>query len=276
MQIRPRYDGPPAIVIDGAPDDQREPLVRQRRRLHDLLVTLTDEQWRSPSRCDEWSAQDVVNHLIGTNQFWHGSMASALAGSPTRFLEAFDPAATPSLMVEPMRALSPAQTLERLAATTEAMFEVVDSLDDEGWCTLAESPPGHVPIRLLAAHALWDSWIHERDIALPLGLAPAEEPDEVRSSLRYVAALGPALAGGGRHGALVVDATEPDDHFVVEAEESVHVHGGVAPEGALTLSGRAVDLVEQLSMRAPASHHVPDQTSWLLGGLAEIFDISTT
>ena len=56
----------------------------------------------------------------------------------------------------------------------------------------------------------------------------------------------------------------------------MHVHAGIAPDGAIEMSGRSVELIEQLSMRAPASHHVPDQTSWLLGGLAEIFDISTT
>ena len=31
-------------------------------------------------------------------------------------------------------------------------------------------------MRLLASHALWDGWVHERDIALPLGLTPPEEP----------------------------------------------------------------------------------------------------
>ncbi len=75
------------------------------------------------------------------------------------------------------------------------------------------SEPAAVPfaarLRAVAHHALWDAWIHERDIAVPLGLSATEEPDEVLACLRYVAALGPAFAltaDRARRGALVVDA----------------------------------------------------------------------
>ena len=47
---------------------------------------------------------------------------------------------------------------------------------------------------MVAHHALWDCWVHERDIVLPLGLPTAIEPDEVRACLRYAAALSPAFA----------------------------------------------------------------------------------
>ena len=42
----------------------------------------------------------------------------------------------------------------------------VDGLDDAGWATVAEAPAGLIPVRLLALHALWDCWVHERDIVL--------------------------------------------------------------------------------------------------------------
>ena len=84
-------------------------------------------------------------------------------------------------MVEPMRSMSPAATLEQFVETNQALFDAIESLDVDGWSTVAESPAGHVPIRLLASHALWDAWVHERDILLPLGMVPAEEPDEIAS-----------------------------------------------------------------------------------------------
>ena len=41
-------------------------------------------------------------------------------------------------------------------------------------------------------HALWDAWIHERDVLLPLGVSPTEEPDEVAALLDWrVLALQP-------------------------------------------------------------------------------------
>ena len=172
MQLSPRYDGEPIIAIEGALDDQREPFLRQRRRLADALAALTDEQWRQPSRCAGWSAQDVIAHLIGTNHFWAASITAGLAGEPTRILAAFDPVATPALMVESMRTLTPCETLEQLVDSHRGFLSAVESLDDEGWSTLAESPPGHVPIRLLVSHALWDCWVHERDVLIPLGIEP--------------------------------------------------------------------------------------------------------
>jgi uncharacterized protein (TIGR03083 family) len=276
MQISPRYDGPPVFAIEGAVDDQREPLLRQRRRLQDALASLTAEQWRAPSRCAGWSVQDVVAHLVGTNSFWAMSIRAGLAGSPSRVLAVgFDPATTPDLMVAPMRALSPAETLEQFVETNLSLFEAVEALDDTGWSTVAESPAGHVPIRLVAHHALWDAWVHERDILLPLGLVPAEEPDEIVSSLRYVAAVAPVLAFSSdptRRGALVIDATEPDVQLVIEVDTTVVERHGPALADAIRISGRAVDLVDMLSIRAPFDLAVPEDNRWLLDGLETVFD----
>ena len=250
-------------------------IVRQRRRMEERLAALSDAQWKSPSRCAGWCAQDVVAHLIGTNQFWHASVVAGLGGAPTRVLGGFDPAASPEQMVAPMRAVAPADTLEQFAATNQQIFDVLDPLDDAGWSTLAESPPGHVPIRLLAHHALWDAWVHERDIFLPLALAGIEEPDEVISCLRYAAALGPVFAvtaDPDRRGALVIDATDPDVRIVVEVDTTVEVHTCPAPTDATWLRGSAVGLVEMLSIRAPLDQQVAEQSRWMLAGLAEVFD----
>ena len=283
MQLTPRYDGKTFLMIEGAPDDQREPLIRQRRRLQHALAGLTDDQWATPSRCDGWTVQDVISHLVTVNQFWSLSIGLGVAGTPTQFLATFDPVATPAQLVEAARDTAPADTLEQFAASNEALFDAVGSLDASGWNALAEAPPGHITVRLLAHHALWDGWVHERDVLLPLGIAPDEEADEIISCLRYAAALGPtfALAPGdvtdarsqpARRGSLVVDATDPDVHVVVEVADIVHVHTGAAPDGAVRLAGRAVDLVEALSIRAPLGHSVPEASRWLLGGLAEVFD----
>ncbi len=195
MKLSPCYDGPPIISIEGRADDQTVPVARQRRRMAAMLAELDDGGWRAPSRCAEWSVQDVVAHLVGVNAFWQAAVTAGLAGSPTRILTGFDPAATPPLMVAPMRALSPAEVLDQFVASNEGFLATLDGLDDASWSTAAETPAGHVPIRLLAHHALWDSWIHERDVALPLGLTPPVESDELRSSLHYAAALGSRVGG---------------------------------------------------------------------------------
>ncbi|HUP87594.1 MAG TPA: maleylpyruvate isomerase family mycothiol-dependent enzyme [Acidimicrobiales bacterium] len=283
MQLTPRYAGPPLLVLDLPLGDPSVPMVRQRRRLGAMLEGLTPAQWATPSRCEGWSVHDVVAHLEGVNRFWTASVLAGLRGEPTRFLASFDPVVTPALMVEAVRSLDPSEVLARFRDSVEALAAAVDGLGAAGLAAVAEAPPGHVPIAAAVLHALWDGWIHERDIALPLGVGPALDPEEITDALVYVAALGPvflATAGSTRVGTLLVEATDPDASFVVAAGTTITVRpasgsGDPRDPPDARLAGRAVDLVEALSFRAPfpAEAELPvDDDRWLLGGLAEVFE----
>lgn len=275
MQLSPRYDGPPLLLLDLPGGDPSEPVLRQRQRLAEALADLDAEQWAAPSRCEGWSAQDVVTHLVSTNQFWAISITAGLSGEPTRFLATFDPVASPAQMVAKARGRAPAAVLEGFVESNLALAAALASVDEGAWCTtVAEAPPGHVALRAVALHALWDSWVHERDV-LPLGLPAVVEDDEVVGCLQYGAALGPAFlasAGSTRVGAYVVEATDPQLRCVVELGATVRVHDGDAPDGAVRITGSAVDLLEALSYRIPLDVDVPSGDAWMFGGLAEVFD----
>jgi uncharacterized protein (TIGR03083 family) len=281
VEITPRYGGPPIIQLGGDPAAIATPVARQRRRLESMLGALTDEQWRAPSRCEGWSAQDVVTHLVTVNRFWAFSIGAGLGGRPSEILRDFDPVASPAQMVAAEQGTPPAQTLANFADSNAALLAALDALDDAGWSTLAEAPPGHISISALAHHALWDCWVHERDILQPLGVAQEEHDDEVVASLRYAAALGAGftvMKGEMRDGTLAIDAKRPDVTIVVTVGDDVvrvrdDVHDDAAvPATALVLSGDAVELLEMLSIRAPFTHEVPADRQWLVAGLAEVFE----
>jgi uncharacterized protein (TIGR03083 family) len=276
MSEDPRYDGPPLVELRLPPDDPSVPMRRQRDRLAAALRDLPDDAWAAPSRCDGWSVQDVVAHLAGVNQFWALSVAAGRQGEPTRYLTRFDPVDTPAQLVAAERGKPPSEILAAFEASNRALGAAFDGVSGRDWAeVVAEAPPGHVSLRCIALHALWDSWVHERDVLLPLGREVVVEPDEVVGSLRYVAALGPAftVASGprGRTGVFAVEVTDPDERFVVELGERVLVHDGPAPEGAPVVRGRAVDVLEALSVRAPLDADVPEDQAWMLGGLAAAF-----
>lgn len=273
MQLQPRYDGPPILVVDGV-GDPSVPLLRQRRRFAALLQTLTDEQWATQSRCSEWTVQGVISHLLQTDQFWAISMTAGLRGEPTRFLATFDPVASPAQAVAGMITLTPAEVLARYLANLEAFEAVIASIADDQWDTvMAEAPPGHLSLGATALHALWDSWIHERDVAIPLGLTPVEEADEVEAILRYAVGLSPSFVssvGTNKSGTLGIVTTEPSLSLVVHAADTVRVSDGTGDGPCLR--GRAVDLIEALSYRAKLEHDLGEDDQWMLAGLAAVFD----
>ena len=275
MQLNPVYGDEPLQRIESLVEDPATPLVRQRVRLADMVSGFDAEQWASPSRCEGWSVQDVIAHLVTTNQFWSYSLACGLAGKPSRVLDGFDPVATPAQLVASVQDRTVAETLDLFNQSNDALATALEGLDARGWDTLAESPPGHQSIRLLAMHAIWDSWIHERDIALPLGITPPLEADEVAASLIYVALLGPAfsaVSGVTRPGTLAIRATDPAVDVQIEMGERIVVRPGPAPAGTPTLTGDAVELVEGLSFRTPLTPTLANDDRWLLGTLGTVFD----
>ena len=275
VRITPRYDGPPVLRFEMPAADPSVPVLRQRRRLGAVISGLSDDQWSTPSRCEGWSVQDVVAHLIGTDQFWAASISAGLAGAPTRYLASFDPVVTPPQMVDGLRSMASSEVAARYLETVDALTQLLGHLDEAEWSRPAEAPPGHIAVHAVALHALWDAWIHERDIVLPLGLEPTLEDDEVAGCLRYAAALGPAFlasAGSPRRGSLTVAATEPEVLFVVDVGSTVAVSDvSTVPDGPC-LAGPAVELTEGLSFRGPLDHGLDVTDQWLLGGLGEVFE----
>jgi uncharacterized protein (TIGR03083 family) len=274
MRLTPRYDGPRVLEFDPPPPDPSVPLLRQRRRLVATLSDVDADGWGAPSRCAAWSNRDVVSHLVTVDAFWAASIAAGRVGQPTRMLEGFDPAVTPARLVEAAPVVGDDELLERLGSGVESLARALDGIDAAGWASSAEAPPGHLAIGSVVLHALWDAWVHERDILLPLGLTAPEEPDETAASLRYVAGLGPAImatAGSTRTGAFGVEATGPGISLLVTVGRDVVVRDAPVPDGVPTLRGRAADLVDSLSLRAEPPT-LPGEDGWMVEGMGALFD----
>jgi uncharacterized protein (TIGR03083 family) len=253
------------------------PLLNQRRRLADTLASFDAAAWSAQSRCAAWSNRDVVVHLSITNRFWTHSIVQARSGRPTRMLADFDPVEDPAALVRAAPRMPAADTLAAYRSTIEALADCLADLRPQEWALPAESPLGHVPISVLAHHALWDGWVHERDIAAGVGAGCVTVDDEVRHALRFVAAFAPALdLVGGATGAsgpprrAAVVTGDPDVAFTVEVDDQVRVTDGVAPGAPVALRGRTTDVLEGLSVRAPLP--VDPGYRWLTEGLRRTFE----
>ena len=138
----------------------------------------------------------MVSHLVTVDAFWMSSLRAAhTRATPTTFIRGFDPSTGTDVFVDPMLELPTDVILQQLVDGTEAFVTTVESLDADDWDAPGEAPFGHLPARCLLAHAFWDSWLHERDILLPLGWRRQIEPDEVLAATWYTLVVGGVQGG---------------------------------------------------------------------------------
>ena len=266
--LRQHYGDDQVIFeVDAALGDPRGPWAQHRLRFLGALEDLDPADWSKPTRCEGWDAIDVINHLITADAFWVASLTGARAGAPTEILRGFDPAGGPASMVATMRDATPTEVLEGFRTGQAALADAIAAMGDDDWAAIGEAPPGHVSARLVLAHALWDSWEHERDVLLPLGSPPPVEPDELAVVTWY--ALGLALVEGGLRGdpapvgpGLIepIDVTVafddlPGPPWRVRVDAGVRIEPGEPSEAVAV--GSAVDLVEGFSGRGPLPEGLP-------------------
>lgn len=168
----------------------------QRRRLLADLRVFGPDDWAAPSRCAEWSAHDVVRHLCD------GTPVLA-AGPDDHTLDqhaGFDPRTTPHRWLDASAGESPAATLDRLAATTEAALAAARdrlAVGDRYDVRLLDRT---VDWTVRALHLFWDSWLHERDVFLPRGVERAVDDDGTRYAVAYGLFLAGTVAGRSGQG----------------------------------------------------------------------------
>ena len=187
-------------------------------------------------------------------------MARSTSAEPTSFIRGFDPSTGTDAFVDPMLELPTDAILQAFADSTDSFVATVDEFDDTAWAAPGEAPFGHLAARYLLAHAFWDSWLHERDILLPLGIEPEVEPDDLLIAAWYTLVVGalqggllddPAPVGLGPSAPIEVDlqfTDLPDDPLGVRIDRGVTVTRSTRP--APLDAGSALVLVETVAGRA--------------------------
>ena len=270
--LRQFYGDDRTFTLDGLPS-ATAPFRRHRERFLDALGKLSDDEWSATTRCDAWTAKDVANHLVTADGFFSLTVQGRNATEPTTILRGFDPTSSPDRVIASMRAASPAEVLDALAASTANLLAALSAVGEDEWTLRSESPLGHVPVRAIAAHSLWDSWLHERDILMPLGHTPPVEEDELVTATAFTFFIGgtqggvlddPAPVGDGPDAAVDVAVAFddlPDRALRLSVNRDVRVAVESSTDDA-TAGGSAVSFVEAITGRTdaqPTLDRLPDE-----------------
>ena len=156
----------------------------QRTRFVRMLAALDDAQWLRPTRCADWTVQDVVRHLVQMGEFTRQAVLAAKAGERIEVFKSFDPRRTPTELVRAVAPEPPSATLADFEATARAVVDLVDGLGPDD-VFLSVTPAGRQPWPRSTLHALFDSAVHERDIAVPLDLDVDVDPAEMTAIAAY-------------------------------------------------------------------------------------------
>ena len=246
-----RRQGPPvrfevdtAVLIDT--------VEAHRARLLGAIERLEPGDWDAPTRCVEWKVRDLVAHLRWGTEVGNELMSRVARGSGERLFAGFDPRRTPGEALAPLRSHTDAENLAAIREGDDRMLAAARALAAAGVEEEADTPLGWVPWPLAVNHLLWDSWLHERDLLLPLGAAPAPDPGEVGLVASYqLVPLGSILARVGVRCRIDLRlAGTGGGAYRLDVGDAVAVDHPTEPPGAEgCIRGDAVTVIEAMSGR---------------------------
>lgn len=180
-----------------------------------LLGGLTDEQWALPSLCPAWTVREVVGHLGGVEHMLLGEEP----GSMTETIP-FDKV---GVWLADSEALDNDEFVARYRDTIAARTAELDSLTPEQLERPSLTPVGPGTYGRFMAIRVFDYWVHEQDMRVPLGLpghesGPAAEMaiDEIHRSLPYIVGKKIALDDGMSITFELTGPVERSMHVVVD------------------------------------------------------------
>jgi uncharacterized protein (TIGR03083 family) len=147
-----------------------------------VAASLTAEQWAAQSLCPDWTARGVLVHATTIEQVlvgWKPGSEAPFAGIAPVHAE--------------LNALEPGGLLERFRSVVAERTAELGAMSDDDFATPGVTPVGPGTYGRFMAIRVFDNWVHERDIRVPLGIpgddsGPAAEMslDEVEMSLGYI------------------------------------------------------------------------------------------
>lgn len=192
--------------------------------IDDLLTGLSDEQWRTPSLCEGWTVRDVVVHLGAVEKMMSGETPGSFTdGVP--FQKAMD-------WMEEVKDLDDAELLARYRQVVAGRRAELATYGADALDIPSMTPVGPKTYGRFLAIRVFDFWVHEQDMRVPLGLpghegGPAAELalDEIEISLPYIVGKKVGLPDGM---GMTIELTGP-----VERTMHVKVDGRAANVDAL-------------------------------------------
>lgn len=153
--------------------------------LDDVFDQLTDDQWSTQSLCPDWTVRGVMVHL--------GAVEYMLLGEPPGSMPDSLPFEKVGEWMQQVATLSDRDTLGRYREVVDGRREELAAMSDAEFDRPCMTPVGPGTYGRFMDVRVFDFWVHEQDVRVPLDLpghesGPAAEMAiaEIEASLGYI------------------------------------------------------------------------------------------
>jgi uncharacterized protein (TIGR03083 family) len=151
------------------PTQTIDKLAQTWQAISELCADLTPQQWATPTDLPEWSVQDNLSHLIGTERLLQGldrtthrAADVSHTKNPIGEMNEHD--------VDSRRPLSGADVLTEWNQLVALRLSTLRSAEDEYFAAPAMTPTGPGTVADFLDIRVLDCWAHEQDIRRALGV----------------------------------------------------------------------------------------------------------
>ncbi|HJP75883.1 MAG TPA: maleylpyruvate isomerase family mycothiol-dependent enzyme [Pseudonocardiaceae bacterium] len=162
--------------------DTWEQIATERLRAAEFFESLHGDDWDAPSLCEQWSARDVLGHIVATAEIGTGGFLVGMARNGFRFnqMTASD--------VQKMRSVATDELIDRLRTAS----------------TSRRHPPGPIPAMLM------EIVVHAEDVAYPLGRKIDHDDAALLGAADFAKNAQPLVGVRKRIEGLTMSATDAD------------------------------------------------------------------
>ena len=255
------------VSLDAAP--LVDVLAVHHRRLIDTWEGFSAAQWAHRSRNAEWTVHHTVRHVADGME----RVSAAVNGEPVLRAGEFDPRSTPTAWLANSEGESPRATIDRFTAASTSLRSGVRDRLASGDHGRDRTVYGTAHWTVNVAHLLWDSWVHERDVLLPLDRsAPSSEAEERLVGLYgLLMALVPSMRSE-RSISVTVQLDGVGPRTIEVSCGGGSVRSAEVPAGAASTSGSMAAVVDALAGRGDAVADALPGAPEQLGILAAFFN----
>jgi uncharacterized protein (TIGR03083 family) len=128
-----------------------------------LGSTFTEQEWKTPTDCPDWTVQDQMAHMLGSESRLLGLSVPDHTPQHTSHVKN-DFGQRNEVWVDWYRAWSGAQVLQRFQEVTGERLKVLRAMRPEDFEAPTQTPIGLSTMRDLLHIRIFDAWAHEQDI----------------------------------------------------------------------------------------------------------------